>query len=83
MLELFGDAFVRPLAMHVSDHYRHGVRYCGILSPRGRNKFMRGYSSGWDSKRDPVRKLSWRESMKKYFGFDPMIDSLGQEMHWV
>jgi hypothetical protein len=31
----------------------------------------------------PPSRLGWRESLKKYFGFDPMIDSFGQEIRWV
>ena len=30
----------------------------------------------------PAR-LSWRSSLLKYFGVDPLIDSRGDEMHWV
>jgi hypothetical protein len=27
--------------------------------------------------------MSWRTSLRKYFGVDPLIDSHGQTMHWV
>ena len=78
------DQFVHFLAMHVPDHYRHGVRYFGLLAPRVKNKlyaelFLR---LGQQIRPRPQR-LSWRESVKKYFGFDPMIDSIGQVMRWV
>ena len=78
------DAFVQLLAMHVPDHYRHGIRYFGILSPRVKNKLYAGLfiRFGQQMRARPQR-LGWRESLKKYFGFDPMIDRLGQEMHWV
>jgi len=28
-------------------------------------------------------RLSWRDSLLRYFGFDPLLDRDGQEMHWV
>lgn len=78
------DSFVRLLAMHVPDHYRHGVRYFGILSPRGRNKIYAGLFLRLGQQMRPrPQRLTWRESLKKFFGFDPMIDSIGQEMHWI
>ena len=78
------DAFVRLLAKHVPDHYRHGVRYFGILPPRGRSKLYAGVFLRLGQRMRPrPQRMSWRESVKKYFGFDPMIDSIGQEMHWV
>lgn len=78
------DQFVRLLAAHVTDHYLHGIRYFGLLSPRTKNQHYSGLFLRLAQQRRPrPRRLTWRESMKKYFRFDPMIDSLGQEMHWV
>ena len=37
---------------------------------------------GQQMKSSPPR-LSWRDSLMRYFGFDPLIDSRGQEMRWV
>lgn len=78
------DGFVRLLAAHVTDHYLHGIRYFGLLAPRTKNQHYAGLflllGQQW---RPRPRRLTWRESMKKYFRFDPMIDSLGLEMHWV
>ena len=78
------DSFVRLLAMHVPDHYRHGVRYFGLLAPRVKNKLYAGLLLRLGQHVRPCpQRLSWRGSVKKSFGFDPMIDSMGQEMHWV
>jgi hypothetical protein len=78
------DSFVQLLAMQVPDHYRHGIRYFGILSPRLKNKLYAGLFLHLGQKMRPrPPRLSWRESMKKYFGLDPMIDSAGQEMRWA
>ena len=74
----------RMVPTYVPDHYRHGVRYFGILSPRGRNKLYAYLFLKLEQQMRPrPRRLSWRESLKKYFGVDPMIDSMGQEMYWA
>jgi hypothetical protein len=78
------DWFVHLLATHVPDHYRHGIRYFGLLAPRVKNKFYDGlFLLLGQQRRLRPKRPSWRESLKKCFGFDPMIDSIGQEMHWV
>jgi hypothetical protein len=28
-------------------------------------------------------RLSWQDSLKKYFGVDPLVDSVGQTLVWV
>jgi hypothetical protein len=78
------DRFVRLLAAHVPDHYRHAIRYFGLLAPRAKGQRDAGLFHLLGQQRRPrPQRLSWRESVKKYFRVDPMIDSFGQEMHWV
>ena len=78
------DRFVRLLAAHVPEHYRHGIRYFGLLAPGIKNRLYAGLFLLFGQEMRPrPRRLSWQESMKKYFGVDPMIDTLGQEMHWI
>jgi Putative transposase/Transposase zinc-binding domain len=76
--------FVRLLAPHVPDVYRHGIRYFGLLAPRAKGKNWAGLfvALGQEKRTRPPR-LSWRNSLLRYFGFDPLIDSRGFEMHWV
>lgn len=76
--------FVRLLAPHVSDLYRHGIRYFGQLAPRAKGNNWAGLfvALGQEMRSRPPR-LSWRNSLLKYFGFDPLIDSRGNEMHWI
>jgi hypothetical protein len=78
------DRFVRLLAAQVPDSYRHAVRYFGILAPRARGRMYAALFLllGQEQRPHPQR-LTWRASVLKYFGVDPMIDSFGQEMHWV
>jgi Putative transposase len=78
------DRFVCLLASHVPDKYRHGIRYFGLLAPRVKNQHYAGLFLLLGQQMLPrPQRLSWRKSVKKYFGFDPMIDSIGQEMRWV
>ena len=76
--------FVRLLAPHVPDSYRHSVRYFGLLSPRARGRMQAALFVllGQRIKPRPQR-LSWRDSLLKFFGVDPLIDSHGQTMSWV
>jgi Putative transposase/Transposase zinc-binding domain len=78
------EHFVRLLAPHVPDKYRHAIRYFGILAPRTRGQMYAALflSLGQEQRPRPQR-LSWRDALLKYFRVDPMIDSFGQEMHWV
>jgi hypothetical protein len=76
--------FVHLLAPHVPDPYRHAIRYFGLLAPRAKGKTSAGlFILLRQTKRSRPRRLTWRSSLLKYFGFDPLLDSHGQEMHRV
>jgi hypothetical protein len=76
--------FVRMLAAHVPDVYRHAIRYFGLLAPRAKGQTCTGLFLLLGQRMRPrPQRLSWRASLLKHFGLDPMIDSSGQEMHWV
>lgn len=78
------EEFVALLAEHVLDHYRHAIRYFGLLAPRSK-----ALTSGalfailGQQKRPRPDRLSWRSSLRKYFGTDPLLDSTGKAMRWV
>jgi hypothetical protein len=76
--------FVRLLAAHVPDLYRHAIRYFGLLAPRAKGNNWAGLfiALGQEMREFPPR-LSWRDSLVRYFGVDPLIDSRGDEMRWV
>jgi hypothetical protein len=76
--------FVRLLAPHVPDWYRHSVRYYGLLSPRARGRMQAALFAllGQCVKQRPQR-VSWQDSLKKHFGVDPLVDSIGQTMVWI
>lgn len=78
------EDFVDALAEHVPDRYRHAMRRFGLLAPRA----QRTTSSAMflllgQKKRPRPPRLSWRNSLRKYFRVDPLLDSRGQYMRWV
>jgi len=76
--------FVRLLAAHVPNRYRHAIRYFGLLAPHAKGQTQTALSVLLRQPRRPrPQRLSWRSSLLKYFGRDPLIDSQGQQMHWV
>jgi hypothetical protein len=76
--------FVRLLASHVPDRYRQAIRYFGLLAPRAKGQtFAALFVLLGETKRPRPQRLSWRSSILKYFGRDPLIDSRGQAMRWV
>lgn len=75
--------FVALLAEHAPDHYRHGIRYFGLLAPRAKGKTWPGLFVLLNQpQRSRPRRLSWRSSIRKYFGVDPLMYG-GEEMHWL
>jgi putative transposase/transposase-like zinc-binding protein len=76
--------FVRLLMPHVPDSYRHSVRYFGLLAPRARGRMQAAlFALHEQCIRPRPQRLRWRDSLQKYFGVDPLVDSRGQTMRWV
>jgi hypothetical protein len=76
--------FVAALAEHVPDRYRHAIRYFGLLAPRTKGRtFEAVFVLIGQVQRPRPQRMSWRTSLQKYFGVDPLIDSHGQSMRWV
>jgi hypothetical protein len=78
------DAFLRALADHIPDRYRHGVRYFGLWSPRVKG---RTHDTIFAFLRQPRRpkpaRDRWAPSLLKCFGVDPLVDQHGHRMHWA
>ncbi len=76
--------FVALLAEHVPDRYRHAVRYFGLLAPRSKRRTATAILLFLgQQKRSRPRRLSWAYSIRRDFGYDPLIDSHGQPMRWA
>ena len=76
-------AFIRALSDHIPDHYRHNIRYFGLLAPRvkGRTHDAVFALLGQERLGKPGR-LTWAAFMKRSFGVDPLLDRKGQRMRW-
>lgn len=76
--------FLGSLARHVPERYAHGMRYFGLLGPRirGRSIFHLEKVLGLPSVAPPPRQ-TWRHSLMKKFGVDPLRDSHGVQMRWI
>jgi hypothetical protein len=76
--------FVAVLAEHVPDRYRHAVRYFGLLAPRSKRRTATAiFLLLGQGRRPRPRRLGWAFSVRRDFGFDPLMDSRGQPMRWV
>ena len=82
--ELSPAKFVALLAEHVPDRYGHTPRYFGLLAPRSKGRISGAvFLLLEQQKRTRPRRLSWRFSVRRDFGHDPLLDSSDQPMHWV
>jgi Putative transposase/Transposase zinc-binding domain len=76
--------FLRLLAAHVPEVYRHAIRYFGLLAPRTKALSYAALFVLLEQKmRTRPQRLSWRASLLKWLGRDPLVDSHGQVMRWV
>jgi hypothetical protein len=71
------SVFIRMLAAQVPERYRHVIRCFGLLAPRTKNETYAGLFLLLGQKRQPrpVR-LSWRDSLLKYSGVDPLLTAV-------
>jgi hypothetical protein len=78
------DEFVAILKKQVHDRGRHAMRYFGLLAPRTKARTWAAVFLSLKQQQRPLPcRLGWRYLLHKTFGIDPLIDSFGQEMHWV
>jgi hypothetical protein len=65
----------------------HGRFACSVpldVAPRTKNRTLAAVLTLLgQTKRPCPKRLSWRASLQKYFGVDPLIDSQDQPMRWV
>lgn len=79
--EMPKQKFIEALADHIPEHYRHAVRYYGLLSPRVKRQLFPVLFALLGQKRQPrPRRLLWAEMIRRYFGRDPLIDSRGKPL---
>lgn len=78
------EEFLSLLTQHVPEHYVHGIRYFGLLSPAGKHRLSTALFVllGQERRLRPKR-LPWAKSIERDFGHNPLIDRHGQLMRWV
>ncbi len=76
--------FVARLALHVLDHYKHSMRYFGLLAPRTKKLTSDAvWAALGQQARPKALREPWNASLLRHFGVDPLIDDFGNQMHWV
>jgi hypothetical protein len=81
------EVFIRVLtilAMKVPERHKHAVRSFGLFAPRTIGDSSAAVSAilGQGPKRRP-RPVSWGLSIKRDFGWDPLLDRQGNRMTWT
>jgi Putative transposase/Transposase zinc-binding domain len=73
------EEFVATLAEHVPDHYRHAIRYFGLLAPGSKRQTSGAlFALLGQEKRPRPQRLSWANSLRKHFRVDPLVDTGGE-----
>ncbi len=76
--------FIARLADQVQDHYRHGVRYFGLLAPQSIGKSYEVFMALLGQRHPPrPKRLRWAASIQTTFGYHPLLDSDGRPMYRV
>ena len=78
------EEFIDYWSQHIPDRYQHAVRNFGLFAPRTVNGTSAALFVALGQKRRPRPKpLPWAISIKRSFGWDPLLDSKGKQMTWV
>jgi len=83
-VECMPEEFIDRWSQHLLERYQHSVRYFGLFAPRGvKEAFSALFAIIGQKLRPRPKARPWRESIKRDFGFDPLLDHKGVEMKWV
>ena len=82
-LRLTPKEFLAAWMQHIPERYEHDVRAFGLFAPRaiGSNSAAVFAILG-QSQRQRPRPLPWSSSIKRDFGWDPLLDRQGNRMTW-
>jgi hypothetical protein len=83
VIRLTPKEFLATWAQHMPESYEHAVRTFGLFAPRsiGCSSAAVFAILGQSPKRRP-RPLRWNLSIKRDFGWDPLLDRQGNRMTW-
>jgi hypothetical protein len=83
IVRLSPEEFLAAWMQHIPDHYEHAVRSFGLFAPRGISTTATAVFMLLGQCRKPrPRALSWSLSIKRDFGWDPLLDRNGNRMRW-
>jgi hypothetical protein len=77
--------FISAWMQHIPERYEHAVRSFGLFSPRTSGTHPSYFIPipGQSPKRSQPKALPWNISIKRDFGWDPLLDSKGSQMKWA
>ena len=83
IVRLTPKEFLGAWMQHVPERYKHAIRSFGMFAPRaiGSNSAAVFAILG-QSRRVRPRPLPWSSSIKRDFGWDPLLDRQGNRMTW-
>jgi hypothetical protein len=72
------EQFVDLIAQHMPRHYRHSMRYFGLLAPTVKGRIgITVFALSNSTRRSKPKQQSWGASVLKHFGRDPLRDADG------
>jgi hypothetical protein len=78
------EEFIDRWAQHIPEHYQHAVRSFGLFAPRALSQTSAAIFAILGQERKPRPKpRRWADSIKRDFGYDPLLDHTGKRMKWT
>lgn len=78
------EQFLQMWMQHILKHYRHAMRYFGLFAPRAVSQTSAAIFAILGQVRRPwPKRRPWADSIKRDFGWDPLLDRAGNTMRWV
>ena len=78
------ETFIDRWAQHIPEDYQHAVRSFGLFAPRSLSQPSAVIFAILRQERRPRPKpRPWADSIKRDFGYDPLLDHKGKRMKWT
>jgi hypothetical protein len=78
------EEFIERWTQHIPEHYQHAVRSFGLFAPRALSQTSAAIFAILGQERKPRPKpRRWADSIKRDFGYDPLLDHTGKRMKWA
>lgn len=84
IVRLTPKEFLAAWMQHMPDNCEHAVRTFGLFAPRAiGNSSAAVFAILGQSTRQRPTPLRWSSSIKRDFGWDPLLDRQGKRMTWT